>query len=44
MAIGLVSIICMFMFDKQPDDHHHYHATRAWANVFCRSFFLWLLH
>ena len=38
MAIGLVSIICMFMFDKQPDDHH-YHATRAWSNVFAGSFF-----
>ena len=38
MAVGLVSIICMFMFDKQPDDHH-YHATRAWANVFAGSFF-----
>ncbi len=38
MAVGLVSIICMFMFDKQPDDHH-YHSTRAWANIFAGAFF-----
>jgi hypothetical protein len=38
MAVGLVSIICMFMMDKQPDDHH-YHSTRAWANIFAGGFF-----
>lgn len=38
MAVGLLSIICMFMFDNQPDDHH-YHKTRAWANIFAGSFF-----
>lgn len=38
MAVGLVSIICMFMMDKNVDDPH-YHSTRAWANLFVGSFF-----
>jgi hypothetical protein len=38
MAIGLISIICMFMMDHVEDDPH-YHNNRAWANVFASSFF-----
>ncbi len=38
MGIGLISVILAFMLDKQPDDSH-YHANRAWANIFINSFF-----
>lgn len=38
MVVGLVSIICMFMMDKNVDDPH-YHSTRAWANLFVGGFF-----
>lgn len=38
MAVGLLSIVLMFAFDKQADDPE-YHHTRAWANVFAGSFF-----
>lgn len=37
MAIGLISIICMFMMDHNDDPH--YHNNRAWANIFASSFF-----
>lgn len=37
MIIGLVSIIAMFMVDKNDDPHYHH--TRAWANIFASSFF-----
>ena len=39
MGVGLISIICMFLFDVAPEGDHHYHHTRAWANVFAGSFF-----
>ena len=38
MLVGLISIICMFICDVNPDDHHYQH-TRAWANIFVGSFF-----
>jgi hypothetical protein len=38
MAVGLISIICMFMMDKVEGDEH-YHSNRAWANVFASAFF-----
>lgn len=38
MAIGLLSIILMFAFDKHAEDPE-YHHTRAWANIFAGSFF-----
>ena len=38
MGIGLISIICMFICDVNPEDHHYQH-TRAWANIFAGSFF-----
>ena len=37
MAIGFISIICMFMMDRNEDPH--YHSNRAWANVFIGAFF-----
>lgn len=37
MAVGLISIICMFMMDHNEDPE--YHANRAWSNVFAGSFF-----
>ncbi len=37
MAIGLVSIICMFMMDHNDDPH--YHNNRAWSNIFASAFF-----
>ena len=37
MAIGLVSIICMFMMDHNEDPE--YHNNRAWSNVFASAFF-----
>lgn len=43
MAVGLLSIILMFVFDK-GDEAEHYHAgTRAWSNVFAGSFFFMAL-
>lgn len=38
MAVGLISIVCMFMMDHVEGDEH-YHNNRAWANVFASSFF-----
>ena len=37
MAIGLISIICMFMMDHNEDPS--YHNNRAWANIFASAFF-----
>ena len=39
MGLGLISIICMFIFDVAPEGDHHYQHTRAWANIFAGSFF-----
>ncbi len=38
MAVGFISIICMFMFDSVSSDEH-YHQTRAWANLFVGTLF-----
>ena len=38
MAVGLISIICMFVFDTNAEDHHYQH-NRAWANIFAGSFY-----
>lgn len=38
MAVGLISIICMFLTDHVEGDEH-YHNNRAWANVFASAFF-----
>lgn len=38
MAVGLISIICMFVFDTNSEDHHYQH-NRAWANIFAGSFY-----
>ena len=38
MAVGLISIICMFVFDTNSEDHHYAH-NRAWANLFVGSFY-----
>jgi hypothetical protein len=38
MAVGLVSIVCMFVFDTNVEDHHYQH-NRAWANLFAGSFY-----
>ena len=39
MAVGLVSIVAMFMMDKGNDAEHYHAGTRAWANVFVGGFF-----
>lgn len=39
MAVGLVSIIMMFMMDKANEAEHYHAGTRAWANLFTGSFF-----
>ena len=38
MAVGLVSIVVMFLTDHVDGDPE-YHQTRAWSNVFAGSFF-----
>jgi len=38
MAVGLLSIVCMFVFDTNVEDHHYQH-NRAWANLFAGSFY-----
>src|ERR1041385_169543 len=38
MAVGLISIICMFMMDHVEGDVH-YHNNRAWSNIFASAFF-----
>ena len=38
MSVGLISIICMFVFDTNVEDHHYQH-NRAWANLFAGSFY-----
>ena len=42
MAVGLLSIILMFMNDHVDGDAE-YHHTRAWSNVFAGSFFFMAL-
>ena len=42
MALGLISIVCMFMTDHVEGDPA-YHQTRAWSNVFAGSFFFMAL-
>lgn len=37
MAIGIVSIIAMFMMDTNADPEYHH--NRAWSNVFASTFF-----
>lgn len=39
MAVGLVSIVAMFMMDKGNEAEHYHAGTRAWANVFVGGFF-----
>jgi hypothetical protein len=42
MAVGLVSIVVMFLTDHVDGDPE-YHQTRAWSNVFAGSFFFMAL-
>lgn len=42
MAIGLLSIVMMFMMDKVEGDAE-YHQQRAWSNVFIGAFFFMAL-
>lgn len=42
MAIGLVSIIAMFIADG-ANHSEHYHLNRAWANIFSGAFFFMAL-
>lgn len=43
MAVGLISIIAMFLTDHVEGDAN-YHLNRAWSNVFAGSFSLWPYH
>ncbi|MFO0433935.1 MAG: quinol:cytochrome C oxidoreductase, partial [Sphingobacteriaceae bacterium] len=43
MAIGLVSIIMMFVMDKGNEAEHYHAGTRAWSNIFAGSFFFMAL-
>lgn len=43
MALGLVSIIAMFMMDKGNEAEHYHAGTRAWSNIFAGSFFFMAL-
>ena len=42
MAVGLISIIAMFLTDHVEGDAN-YHLNRAWSNVFAGSFFFMAL-
>src|SRR4051812_10552121 len=39
MAIGLISIIAMFMMDKGNEEENYHAGTRAWSNIFAGSLF-----
>lgn len=39
MAIGVMSVIAAFIFDKPCVPDEHYHHTRVWANILVNSFF-----
>jgi hypothetical protein len=43
MAVGLISIILMFLLDKGNEEEHYHAGTRAWSNVFAGSFFFMAL-
>lgn len=43
MAIGLISIILMFVFDKGNEQENYHAGTRAWSNLFAGSFFFMAL-
>ena len=43
MAVGLISIILMFLLDKGNEAEHYHAGTRAWSNVFAGSFFFMAL-
>src|SRR3954467_12231076 len=43
MAVGLISIIIMFMMDKGNEEENYHAGTRAWSNVFAGSFFFMAL-
>jgi hypothetical protein len=43
MAVGLISIIAMFLMDKGNEAEHYHAGTRAWSNVFAGSFFFMAL-
>jgi hypothetical protein len=39
MGIGLISIVLMFLMDKENQEEHYHQYTRAWSNVFAGAFF-----
>ncbi len=39
MAVGLISIILMFILDKGNEAEHYHAGTRAWSNIFAGGFF-----
>ncbi|MGZ3866784.1 MAG: quinol:cytochrome C oxidoreductase [Bacteroidia bacterium] len=43
MGIGLISIIMMFLMDKENHEEHYHAGTRAWSNLFAGSFFFMAL-
>src|SRR5687767_8546053 len=43
MGIGLISIILMFIMDKENHEEHYHAGTRAWSNLFAGSFFFMAL-
>ncbi len=43
MAVGLLSIILMFVFDKSNEELHYHAHTRAWSNIFAGSFYFMAL-
>ncbi len=43
MAVGLISIILMFLLDKGNEEEHYHAGTRAWSNLFAGSFFFMAL-
>lgn len=43
MGLGLISIVLMFVMDKENHEEHYHAGTRAWSNVFVGSFFFMAL-
>jgi hypothetical protein len=43
MGLGLISIIMMFVLDKENHEEHYHAGTRAWSNVFAGAFFFMAL-
>lgn len=43
MGLGLISIILMFLMDKENHEEHYHAGTRAWSNLFAGAFFFMAL-